>query len=260
MTLAFTHSDNEQFYSETSVCLQQLFDYAKNTDELQFVMCFDPALPKAFQRYHSTSKEAFNVLAQAIHFMQDTDIAMEQAYRIRLAISFYHHLASASNFYTILYNMLRIFQHDPIDLCNTTLQAHCPPDYPAIYLATHCVAKEDVMLATCLTQLFDYDLVRAYQTGRYEITKTGITLAYTHPSEQQVLGFEDFEERLERSINFFVLLKNLIDQYVEHYQVEKQVYGKLYPDQAADHFRIKFIKEKKLFAVLKNQKEANTIQ
>lgn len=192
----------------------------------------------------------FNVLEQTIAFMSDTETNLDPEMKIRLALGFYAHLASASNFYIIPYNLLAIAQDRPVDISGATLSQHCLSLLPANCLIEMASQLDDHTFAESLEDLFHFGLVHAYQTGRYQINKEGIVMCGIDADSNHLMSFEQFELQLERAINFFVLLKKQVDKQINLYQIEKQVKGTLYPGGDIKTWRIKYTPSKKMFSIL----------
>ena len=227
-------STNEIFYEQLENAVRQLFDSAKEKNELQFVMALNPEFRGAQDAGWNTAKEAMKAFDEYINFINNEEPTSITA---RVALGFYSHISEASGLYEVPKNMLRIIEDKPYVLWpfQDIVQVHArtgnviAPNANKILrnLAGHAEELQLHDLAICFRDAFNSDLRNGYAHADYIIWEDGIRLRNRNGGNPKIISWIEFNKLLERGINFFNTFRDIALEYVQSYNPPKRITASL---------------------------------
>ena len=204
---------NSAFNEKAKLAFQKLFDSAKAKNELHFALSLAPEFRGMQDAGWNTAMEAQVAFQEYLQFMQANP---DDAFKARVALAFYSHLAEASGFYEVPKNMLRVaggerysawpFQN-LVERHKLTGALIAPNANKVLRdLAGHSQELGFVELADVFRDGFDGDIRNGYAHADYVIWEDGIRLPKRNGGQPRKVAWPEFNGLLERGINFFNLL------------------------------------------------------
>lgn len=234
LSIEALESSNDEFYEKLENAVRVLFDSAKETNELQFVMALNPEFRGAQDPGWNTAKEAMKAFDEYINFINNEEPTSITA---RVALGFYSYISEASGLYEVPKNMLRIIEGKPyvlwpfqdiVQVHNRTGNVIAPNANKILRnLAGHAEELELHDLAICFRDAFNSDLRNGYAHADYVIWDDGIRLRNRNGGNPQIISWNKFHKLLERGINFFNIFKDIAHEYVQSYNPPKRIMASL---------------------------------
>ena len=182
----------------------------------------------------------------------------DDAFKARIAVAFYSHLAEASGLYEVPKNMLRVADGERYNVWpfQKLVEKHkltgalIAPNANKILrdLAGHSQELGFSELAEVFRDAFDGDVRNGYAHADYVIWEDGIRLPKHNGGQHRKIAWPEFSGMLERSMNFFTLLNEIIADYRAGYNPAKQINGQL-RDEPEGIWTIYADRERKLFSI-----------
>lgn len=250
--------ETEQFIEKAKVALSKLFAKACLTDELHFVLSLNPELRGAQDPGWCTAQEAYNSFEQYMQFLKQYE---SSPIKTRIALSFYCHLAEAAGFYEVLKNLLSLiggYQYSlwPFqDIVKTVKKGgQCksiPPNVSKVFkkLTTCANAFGHEDLGVIFQEAFDGEIRHAYAHADYILWIDGIRLRKRNGGQPRIVSYEEFAAHLNRAINFFCIICNLIEEHKLTYKDGKRIKGKLSENDPQEWWIIHYDKETGAFSI-----------
>jgi len=221
---------NEVFYDKAIVSFRELFQKAKETNELQFAFSLSPEFRGCQGPGWNTAEDAQRAFDDYARFIKkETDPGI----RARVALSFYSHVSEASGFYEIPKNMLRVAEGLEYNLWpyRHLVQTHkitgakiAPNSNKVICdLVGHAESIGLHSLAEVFRDAFDPDIRNGYAHADYVIWDDGIRLPKRNGGYARIVDWREFDRLFERAINFFLILSEVVDESVRSYDPPKQI-------------------------------------
>ena len=223
---------NVPYYEKAEAAFAKLFDAARAKDELQFALSLMSEFRGSRDAGWSSAEEADRAFGDYLEFLCGPSSRL----KLRVALGFYCHLAEASGFYEIPKNMLGVaegighsitpFSH-LVEQNRVTGNEIAPNANKVIKdLAGHAKNIGHNELAEVFRDAFDPDLRNAYAHADFVVWNKGIRLNLKLGIPREV-PFADFEVLLERGLNFFHLLRQIVDQSMLSYSPPRKIAGRL---------------------------------
>jgi hypothetical protein len=161
----------------------------------------------------------------------------DDAFKARVALAFYCHLAEASGLYEVPKNMLRVADGERYNLWpfRELVEKHkltgalIAPNANKILrdLAGHSQELGFTELAEVFRDAFDGDIRNGYAHADYVVWEDGIRLPKRNGGQPRKVAWPEFSGFLERGINFFNLVNETVADYKAGYNPAKQIRGQL---------------------------------
>lgn len=225
----------DAFHKNCSEALAELFQLAKEKEELQFAMALNPEMRGMQDAGWNTAREAMAALEEYLELI--AAIPPENRIRVRVGLSLYAHLSEASGFYEVPKNMLRIASGEDYNLWPFQNLVRRRAIDGAVISPNANKVMQDLLghaaelglenLNRVIVEAFDPDLRNGYAHADYVIWDDGIRLRKRNGGYPSVVGFEEFTLKLNKAISFFHLLQELILSSVRSYSPPKRVVGRM---------------------------------
>lgn len=248
-------AENTAFFTRSEVAFRELFEKARGANELQFALSLAPEFRGCQDAGWNTALEAHRAFDEYLAFLNDGELTSLKA---RVALAFYCHIAEASGFYEIPKNMLRVAAggfHSPwpfqklVKTHQITGNVIAPNSNKIIRdLAGHAETIELHELASVFRDAFDGDIRNGYAHADYIVWDDGIRLRRRNGGTPRLVSWTEFHGYFERAINFFDLLRKLVDEYIRSYNPPKSILGK-YADGRTSKCTISFAPERGSFSI-----------
>ena len=225
---------NAVYLEKAEASFRELFELAKVRNELHFALSLAPEFRGCQGPGWSTAEDAHSAFNEYLQFLNDGALTSLKA---RVALGFYCHLAEASGFYEIPKNMLRVAEGEKYSLWpfQTLVERHkvsgavIAPNANKVLrdLAGHakCVGLDS--LAEVFRDAFDADLRNGYAHADYIVWNDGIRLRKRNGGNAKLVSWPEFNAHFHRGINFFHLLGQIVQEYMDSYNPAKQIRGQL---------------------------------
>lgn len=224
--------ENEAFIAKAQKALRELFDKAREINELQFVLSLVPEMRGCRAQGWNTATEAQQAFADYRAFVGEPPLTPLKA---RVALAFYCHMAEASGLYEVPKNMLRVAGggfHNPWPFQNLAhvhqrTGAVIAPNANRILrdLAGHANEIGMTALSEVFRDAFDGDLRNGYSHADYVIWEDGIRLPRRNGGNPAIVSWPEFARRLGRGLRFFDTLCAIGDEYIRTYVEPRQLAG-----------------------------------
>lgn len=247
-------ADNQQFYDKAESALRKLFGAARSRDELHFALSLNPEFRGMRDAGWSSAQEAHIAFADYLGFLQEGE---PSRLKTRVALGFYCHIAEASGFYEIPKNMLRVAEGkrynmepfcDLVKIHRYTGNQIAPNANKILRdLASHAAIIGHQELAEVFRDAFDPAIRNAYVHADYVVWVEGIRLGARHGPLREI-SYAKFTALFERGINFFEILRQLVQEYVTSYDPPKVIRARL-ADEPEGDWTIAYDSQKGTFSI-----------
>lgn len=249
------HDENEEFFDKSILAFRELFDAARDRNQLHFALALNPEMRGMQDAGWNTAHATQVAFREYLAFLQGMEVSTMRA---RIALSFYCHLSEASGYYEILKNMLRISDGEKHVLWpfSDLVQAHritgnqIAPNSNKVLrdLAGHASTLGYDVLAEVLRDAFDPDVRNAYAHADYVVWEDGLRLPMRNGGNAKVIPWAQFDLLFSRGINFFNGLQELVAEYVHSYDPPVTFRTSL-QDEPETNWTIKYDPEAKTFGI-----------
>ena len=222
--------DTLKFLDDTEAAFRDLFERAKSAHELHFALSLSPEFRGCQDAGWCTWEESNRAFDE-----YKTYLAREPGspFKTRIALSFYSHLSEASGYYEAPKNLMRIvggqeYRMWPfleLNRLHTSSGKVVAPNANAIFrdLIGHAETIGLSNLARCFRDAFDPDIRNGYAHADYIIWRDGLRLRRQAGGSPRVISWSDFEQCLLRGFNFYGILRNLLNEYLDSYRTPKTI-------------------------------------
>ena len=258
--------EQEQFFEKTERALRTLFNTAKEKNELQFCLSLAPEFRGCQDAGWCTAIESFHAFDE---FMTFINLFGKSRFSVRVALSFYCHIAEASGFYEIPKNLLRVVEGKKYNLWpfQEIVEKHketgkiIAPNANKVLrnLAGHAKELNFDELAEVFRDAFDPDLRNGYSHADYVIWNDGIRLRKRNGGQPRIVSWEEFECLFSKGVNFFHILKQLAVEYQNEYIKPKTIQGQL-DNEPIGYWTIHCDKEKGSFSISNSLSNPNVAE
>ena len=224
---------NKAFYEKALRALRDLFEKARTTHELHFVMALMPEFRGIQDGGWNTAEEAVHAYDQFTAHIKA--LKKDDPIRVRVALAFYLHVAEGSGFYEIPKKMLLTVegQGNNIIPFNTLVKKHqrtgraIDPNANAIMrdLMGHAYELQLFELADVFKEAFDADLRNAIAHADYTLAPEGLRIRKRNGGNPRKVPWEEFDATLCRGINLFSFIRQIVEEYVTSYNPPKTISG-----------------------------------
>lgn len=236
---------NFGFFVVALKSLNELFEKAKNTNEVQYAFSLNAEFRGSQTPGWNTADEANRAFEDYLNFLQETEWSN---FKGRVALAFYCHLAESSGYYEVPKNMLRVasgeyynlypFQHLVRDHRETGKKIAPNANKVLQDLAGHAEQLGLHDLAVVFTEAFNGDIRNGYAHADYVVWSDGIRLPKRNGGIGQIITWDEFKTLLYRAINLFNMLRHITEERKRAYFPARKVMGRFYNDKHDREFTI----------------------
>lgn len=228
------NSANQAYFEKAEEAFRALFEAARSKHELHFALSLMPEMRGTQAPGWNTAIETQRVLEEYINFLERLE---KGRMKLRVALAFYCHIAEASGFYEVPKNMLRIaggqghilspFQ-DLAPVHKQTGDRIAPNANKVLKdLVGHAQTLGFENLAEVFRDAFDPDIRNGYSHADYIVWDDGLRLPKRNGGYARQISWPDFNSTFNRGIQFFVILAQVISEYVQSYESPKTIRARL---------------------------------
>lgn len=222
------------YIEKTEKAFRDLFEAAKAVNELQFALSLTPEFRGEQGPGWCTWIETERAFTEYLEFINKGPTT---PFKIRVALSFYCHLAEASGFYETPKNLMRVANGEghrgwPFLELNRKHEGTgkiIAPNANKIFkdLIGHAESLGMHKLSEVLRDAFDADIRNGYAHADYIIWDDGLRLRRQAGGYPKIIRWEEFEQKLLRGINFYNIIRELIEEYKKSYDPAKEIIASL---------------------------------
>ena len=224
---------NQRFYDKADAAFRALFETAKARNELHFALSLNPEFRGLRDAGWSSAQEVNVAIADYLPFLHDGE---PTRLKTRIALGFYCHLAEASGFYEIPKNMLRIAEGQAYNMepfrhlldANRTTGTRIAPNANRIIRDLTGQAQNLGLheLAEVFRDAFDPDVRNGYSHADYVVWVDSIRFGL-RVGPLRELSYAEFTALLERGVNFFEILQQVVRDNVTSYSRPRVIRARL---------------------------------
>ena len=254
--MAELSEETTTYIKKAEKVFRELFETARAKNELHFALCLAPEFRgeqgPGWCTWEETNR-AFDEYAEFINQKPTT------SFRIRVALSFYCHLAEASGFYETPKNLLRVAGGEEhrlwpflkLNKRHSKTGEVIAPNANRIFkdLIGHAELLGMRELSEVLRDAFDSDIRNGYAHADYIIWDDGIRLRRQAGGFPKIIGWDEFDQKLLRAMNFYHIISELIKEYKASYDPAKEVIASLGERQPRLRWRIEFDRSTGAFSI-----------
>ena len=228
-------NQNAAFYEKAERAFHKLFDAARTRHELHFAMALMPEIRGAQDAGWNTAHETHLAFDEYLKFIETLE---DSRMKCRVALAFYCHIAEASGFYEVPKNMLRIAggQSHVLWPFNDLVEKHTQtgnliaPNANKVLknLAGHAKEMGFDDLAEIFRDAFDPDVRNGYAHADYVVWNDGLRLPKRNGGYPKRIPWDEFNVIFDRGINFFSILRQIVNEYLESYNPPKTIKTRLH--------------------------------
>ena len=232
---------NEEFYDKANAALRVLFAAAQRKNELHFALAMMPEMRGLQDPGWNTAQETVKAFDEYLEFLEGMEPGKMKC---RVALSFYTHLSEASGYYEVPKNMLRVAEglghvlwpfSDLVQEHKLTGDEIAPNANKVLKdLAGHAKSLGFHDLAEVFRDAFDPDIRNGYAHGDYIVWTDGLRLPKRNGGRVRRIPWEEFNNAFERGINFFTILREVIDEFATTYEQPKTIRARLSDEPEAE--------------------------
>lgn len=247
---------NQEFYDKCRNAFKKLFETTKEKNEINFVMALNPEFRGCQDAGWNTAEEANIAFDQYLEFINSGEMTPIKA---RVALGFYSLISEASGFYEIPKNMLRVCEgkdyvlwpfQDIVQKDKDTGKPIAPNANKIMKnLAEHAYGLGFTDLSEVFRDAFDSDLRNGYAHVDYILWNDGIRLRKRNGGTPRIVTWNEFNELLEKGINFYTILRETIIEAVHSYNPPKVFKGRARSNEPELNWKIAFDPVTKSFSI-----------
>lgn len=227
-------ADNEAFFDKVEIAFAELFELAKSKNELHFALSLNPEFRGMQDAGWSTAEETIYAFDEYREIIENLKY---KNHKVRVALGFYCNLSEASGYYEIPKNMLRVSDGNHYILWPFKELVKKHKDTGKIIAPNANKVIKDLVghaqtiglhnLSEVFRDAFDSDLRNAYAHADYIIWNDGIRLRKRNGGYPRIVKWAEFDFLFNRAINFFHILRSIVNEYILSYNPAKTIVGKL---------------------------------
>ena len=248
---------NEVFYKRTEDALAELFERAKNFNEIHFAMALMSEFRGMQDAGWSTADDAMNAFEEYIELIEK--IPNGTPVKIRVLLAFYNHVSEGSGFYEIPKKLLLTIEGKGNNLVpfQKLVEKHkrtglmIAPNANKIMadMIGHAAGLGLNKLAEVIRDAFNPDIRNAVAHADYVIAVDGLRLRRRNGGQPLIIPWTELMLILERGINFFGIIRTMTEKYKQSYNPPKEVRGRLNENEPVFKYVIKYNPENDGFGI-----------
>lgn len=224
----------EQFHERCKAVFFELFDKAKQLDEVQYAMSLSPEFRCSQDAGWNTAREASRAYEDYIELLRI--IPPGAPARVRVALALYSHVAESSGLYEVPKCMMHVASGEGFGLLpfNPLVSQHAvtgeniAPNATKVMkdLIGHARSLGLTGLEDIILETFDFDIRNGYAHADYVIWDDGIRLPKRNGGTPKIVAYPEFTLRLNKSISFIGALTDSIAEAMQAYHTPKRTLGR----------------------------------
>ena len=233
---------NVDFFRKANEALKDLFDRARQANELHFAFALMPEFKGMMEANWNTAREAEIAFEQFLDLIDA--IPVNDQVRVRVALSFYLHLAEGAGYYEVPKKMMLILDGkgnntlpfaELVDTHRITGEA-IAPNANRIFkdLIGHAQSLGLTDLAHSFRDAFDGDVRNATAHADYVVAGDGLHLAKRNGGQLRNVPWGEFTDLMDRAINFFQEIRDIRKSHIASYYPPRVVRGQLMHEAPTD--------------------------
>lgn len=232
--MAEANDDTCAFIDKAEAAFRELFEAAKQKNELDFVMSLCPEFRGEQGPGWCTWEETNRAFDEYLKFLNEGPMSL---IKMRIALSFYSHLSEASGFYECPKNLLRVAggdRHRLWPFLELNRKHHdagtvIAPNSNKIFrdLIGHAKELGLLQLVEVFRDAFDPDIRNGYAHADYILWTDGLRLRRQAGGHPRIILWHDFDQALLRAINFYSIQRQLMMEYLATYREPRIVHGSM---------------------------------
>jgi len=244
------------YFEKAEKAFRELFEAAKAMNELQFAFCLSPEFRgeqgPGWCTWQETNK-AFDEYSEFIDQKPTT------SFKVRVALSFYCHLAEASGFYEAPKNLMRVASGEDYNVWpflklnrkHSETGKIIAPNANKIFkdLIGHAESLGMHELSEVLRDAFDADIRNGYAHSDYIIWHDGLRLRRQAAGFPKIIKWDEFDQKLLRAMNFYHIIRELIKEYIVSYDIAKEVIASLGRNEPQFRWKIEYNRSTGAFSI-----------
>jgi hypothetical protein len=172
-------------------------------------------------------------------------LSVDNPARVRVTLAFYAHVAEGSGFYEIPRKLLRTLEgngnngiafQSPAERHRVTGMS-VAPDANLIGHATDLGLSD---LAEVFRDAFDADIRDAVAHADYILWSDGMRLWRRNDGAPRVISWDEFDLLMNRGLNLFALIRQILDEYVRSYDPPKTIRCRLATNEPEADYTVYF--------------------
>lgn len=222
--------DTRLFIEKAADAFRELFTAARSKNELHFAFSLAPEFRGEQGPGWCTWEETNRAFDEYWEFINQEPRTL---FQVRVALSFYCHLAEASGFYETPKNLLRVAGGEEhrlwpfleLNRKHAETGKVIAPNANRIFhdLIGHSKSLGFERLSEVFRDAFDPDIRNAYAHADYIIWKDGLRIRKQAGGFPKIIPWDDFNQKLMRAINFYVVLRELANESIASFDPPKEV-------------------------------------
>ena len=222
----------DEFFELAEKTLRDLFDKAKGINEVQFVRSMCPEFRGSQDPGWCTWEETDRAFEEYLGFIKNEK---QSPFKTRVVLGFYCHLSEASGFYECPKNLLRLVGGEcyrmwpflELNRSHGVMGEKIAPNANKVFkdLIGHATELGLKDLAAVFENAFDPKIRNAYSHSDYILWKDGFRIRNQACGHPEVIPWNEFEKKINRGVNFYHLIKELIKEYLSTYHEPVDFYG-----------------------------------
>lgn len=241
---------DSEYADKTESAFRELFECAKGRNEVQFALALAPEFRGEQGPGWCTWEETNRAFDEYFEFINQKPMT---TFKIRVALSFYCHLSEASGFYETPKNLMRLaggedYRMWPFLELNRThgeTGKKIAPNSNKIFqdLIGHAKSLGLNELVEVLRDAFDPEIRNAYAHADYIIWEDGFRIRNQACGHPKIIGWEEFNLKIHRALNFYQIIKGLVEEYILSYKTPKEVVASMGSGQPEFKWKIEIDKD-----------------
>lgn len=234
--LAEVEDPSLQDYADRALSAhRRLFEAARNTDELQFVLCLFQEMRGMREFGWSTADESRLAFRQYIEHL--ARLTSNDPMAVRISLSLYSYLSESAGVYETTKNMLRIvtgLHHHIMPFSDLVAQhkltgERISPNANRIMkdILGHANEAGHDDLGSVIQEAFDPDLRNGYAHADYVVSQEGIRLPRRNGGSFRIVDYASFATLINKSVAFFEVLNHLVQESMESYTDPRLIFGRM---------------------------------
>jgi hypothetical protein len=205
----------------------------------------------------STASEAKRAFIEYLEFIKRSE---QSPIKLRIALSFYAHLAEASGFYEIPKNLLNILSGEHFSLMPfaTLVKRYdhlgnaIAPNANKVLRAVLGQASDlgRTRLCEIITEAFDHDVRNAYAHADYVLWQDEIRMPRRNGGTPRAISTEEFSLLLFKATTFFATLWKQVDKSLLAFSEPVQTMGQLNSSDPPSHMTISYDGETRRLTII----------
>jgi hypothetical protein len=234
---------NDEFLNKAEKAFRQIFNRAKEIDELHFVLSLSPE----FRPYCvNTALDAQDAFKDYYNFIQNN---RESPIHARVSLAFYSHISEASGFWEVVKNMLNIIdgnKYNMMPFLNLVKkygekEGSIAPNANKVMRAMMKYSKKLGFheLAEVFKDAFDADIRNGFAHADYALLEKGICISPRYKAER-IVSWNEFQVLLHKAVNFHEVLKSVLSEHLSSYNPPKIVKGFLIDEEPESTYIVSY--------------------